>query len=220
MQQRYDVLGFGLICFVGALLVLAGSKDILFTDQSWLFRWQGLIGAILGAIGTIIGGGIAYLAVQHQLSHAAAQTTHSQESAKQAATLALSQPVHAASMVLHLLRRAVNGRDSIGQGNADREVGIAVAQLERTLQHFSLRELVLDLSATDRSLFLMVVLRFESFVNIYRNPGLTLLRAGRLQNQIRDLENTLKYIDLFDRELGRAFARDGGISTVGEAASQ
>src|SRR5262245_7011686 len=50
MNQRHDVLGFGLILVAMALFVLSGAQDQLFTEQSWLYRWQTIIGAVL-AIG-------------------------------------------------------------------------------------------------------------------------------------------------------------------------
>jgi hypothetical protein len=68
MRQRYDVLGFGLIVLGCAIFAALGTADVLFTDQSWLFRWQGFIGALIGAAGTLAAGWLAWQAVQHQIN--------------------------------------------------------------------------------------------------------------------------------------------------------
>jgi len=55
MNQRYDVLGFGLIVLGCAIFAALGTTDALFTEQSWLYKWQSLLGSLLGAAGTILG---------------------------------------------------------------------------------------------------------------------------------------------------------------------
>src|SRR5262249_22459970 len=61
-------LGFGLMMLAGALFAVTGTNDNLFTDQSWLYRWQALIGALIGASAAIFAGLLAWRAVQHQIN--------------------------------------------------------------------------------------------------------------------------------------------------------
>jgi hypothetical protein len=66
MRQRYDVLGFGLIVLGGAIFAALGTNDVSFTE--WLNKWQGFIGAVVGAAAAIFAGVLAWRAVQHQIS--------------------------------------------------------------------------------------------------------------------------------------------------------
>jgi hypothetical protein len=79
MNQRYDVLGFGLILLAAALFAIAGTADDLFTDKSWLFRWQPLIGSLIAATGTVFAGRLAF---RRQVAHAAEQLVQSQKAAR------------------------------------------------------------------------------------------------------------------------------------------
>ena len=82
MIQRYDVLGFGLIAVAVALFSLTGTTDDFFTDKSWLYRYQSLLGSLIAATGTILAG---WLAFRRQVVHAAEVLAKSQTGARLAA---------------------------------------------------------------------------------------------------------------------------------------
>lgn len=210
MNQRYDVLGFGLICVAAALFTVAGVSDNLFDDKSWLFRWQGFLGALLGALGTILAGWLAYVGVQQQIARSDAHLRERQDASRAAAIVAITQPIHAASITLRVLKDAL---EKIGAAaiEADKDVEIHVRQLAGTLAHFSLRELVPDLRAEDRAFYLMVLLRLEVFVSVFVN-GTNTTRERRLRRGIRDLTRAHPFIVQLDTHLGEVFARDGRIT--------
>jgi uncharacterized membrane protein len=108
MTQRYDVLGFGLLMLAVALFSVTGTSDSLFT---WVDKWQSLVGSLLGAAGTILAGWLALHGVHRQIAHTEDKISQSQQAAKVAAALALSQPVHAAAITLRMLRAAVDPTD-------------------------------------------------------------------------------------------------------------
>jgi hypothetical protein len=66
MRQRYDVLGFGLVVLGSAIFAALGTTDVLFTDKSWLYRWQGLIGVVIA----LIAAGVAFHNTTRSLQNA------------------------------------------------------------------------------------------------------------------------------------------------------
>jgi hypothetical protein len=222
MNQRYDVLGFGLIVLGGAILAALGTTDVMFTDQSWLYRYQGLI----GAFGTVFAGWLAFYAVQRQIAHTEEQLLKSQAAAKLAAKLALSQPVLAAGSTLNVIRQASTVTDDEIEdatresnkeflmlvGRLDQMVAGSIAQLAATLEHFSLRDIVKDLDSNSRSDYLMALLQLSSFVTVATKPAAENSRSHWLALHIQALEGVHNHISRFDADLGSQYAEDGGIA--------
>src|SRR5262249_28244110 len=188
----------GLLALAVALLAVTGLTDNLIPE--WLNRWQSLIGSLVGAAGTVFAGWLAFHAVQRQIAHTEPQLGQSQEAAKVAATMALTQPVHAAATTLYVIRLAYAASDA-GEDErtqADRVVERSIGQLARALEHFSLKEIARDLDSNNRALYLGILLRLNSFVTIATNPAADMTRDDRLSLQIRTLEGTHEFIALFD----------------------
>src|SRR5262249_20063501 len=212
MQQRYDVLGFGLLALAVAIFALL---DTSFSDESFLFRWKELIGAILGAAMTIGAGWLAYHAVRKQIAYDQAKVMQQQEAAKVAAVTAVSQPVHAAASVLFVMRTAQSARVERGRSalwhSGHAQLATHFERLKTSLKHFTLKEIAGDLNADDRTRYLMVILHLSSFVNIFE----TTPAEGyddRLPLLIETLQGVHRYIALLDADLGEVFARDGGMN--------
>jgi hypothetical protein len=222
MTQRYDVLGFGLLALAVALFALMGTTDNFFNEQSWLVRWQSLLGSLLGAAGTILAGWFALHGVNRQIAHTQQQLLRSQEAAKIAATIALTQPVHSAGFTLCLVRvahaRSYQG-DLVDRIEADRLVEQSVEQLKAALEHFSLREVASDMDSLSRAHFLAVIGRLSTFVTIATSPVTNLSREGLLRQHILLLEGTYPYIAVFSADLGRKFAEDGEMAIASPEAS-
>ncbi len=221
MTQRYDVLGFGLLALAVALFALTGTTDNFFNEQSWLFKWQSLLGSLLGAAGTILAGWLALHGVNRQIAHTQKQLLRSQEAAKIAATIAFTQPVHSAALTLCLVRiahaRSYQG-NIVGRAEADRLVERSIEQLKAALEHFSLREVASDMDSLSRAHFLAVIGRLSTFATIATNPA-NLSREGLLRQHILLLEGTYPYIAVFNADLGRKFAEDGEMAIASPEAS-
>jgi hypothetical protein len=216
-EQRYDVLGFGLVLLAVALLALAGTADTLFAENSWWVRWQGLIGALLGAAGTIFAGWLAYHGVQKQLAAAETRAAYSQQSAKEAAVLAMTQPVHSAARLFASAKIHAKHNLMIQRMSAREDLARNVYYLERSLQHFSLREIAADLSAEDRSAFLALLLRLESVVMIVKpllEPSGQSFALTPEGESVRMLGRIHQYILRFDQVLAEVFERDAMVTYV------
>jgi len=214
MRQRYDVLGFGLIVLGCAIFAALGTTDVLFTDQSWLYRWQGFIGALIGAVGTVLAGWFALSGVQRQIAHSEVKLSQSQGAARDAALIALTHPVHAGAMTLRALRAAIDPTGyhalmiSLGRKDVDATVERCINQLAATLDHFTLRDVARDLDPDSRPLYLMIVLQLSSFVTVATKSSRHLDRETHFKRHIQMLESTHRYVALFDADLGRTFAED------------
>src|SRR5262245_52571134 len=103
--MHYAVLGLGVVLLAIALFALAGL--VALADGSLFLRWQALIGALLGASGTIFVGWLTHAAVQHSERRDAKKRTGEQTAAKTSAVLAITESVRAAAVALAALRRAL-----------------------------------------------------------------------------------------------------------------
>jgi hypothetical protein len=196
---HYVVLGIGIVCLTSALLALAGLAAL--SDVTWFLRWQAVIGALLGAAGTIFTGLLYYAAAAHLKERDARRVTAQRTAAKNAAVSALTGPVHAAAATLAALRQAVASNHDADSKQALTD---AISRLAETLQ--SHKAITIGLLPKDRTLYLTVMTHFTSVANVAANPSGATSPDLRLKHFVRALESAHRYVAMFDVPLGRQFA--------------
>jgi hypothetical protein len=214
MNQRYDVLGFGLIVLAFALLSVTGTSDSLF---SWLDKWQSLVGSLVGAIGTVAAGWLAWAGVQRQIAHSEDKFSYSQAAAKVAAISAVSPPVLIGGVVLRYVRAALEQKPPAAEWEGDNPLDACIGRLAGSLEHFSLREIGGGLDLHSRTLYLTIIGRLSGFVSLATTPLTSTKSVLKSDDLLRGfmelLEGTHQYISALDADLGRQFAKEGRMST-------
>jgi hypothetical protein len=224
MKQLTIVLAAGLSFVVGTasgiFLLPIWVRPVLAAIQDGKpADWIGFAGAIVGAIGVLIGAALAFWAVQRQIAAASALEEEKvrreraslqvrQAETKEAALVVMSQPVHAATAALFGIRRYLKSTSSNDMIKWSRATVQAMAQLEQALNHFSLRELAGDLEINDRLHYVMVLSRLSTIVTLFsKRPGI--LNAQQTFMMLRaHLESIPDLLRPFDDELASVFERD------------
>jgi hypothetical protein len=188
---------------------------------------EGLAGGLIGAVGIIWAGWLAYAAAQAQIAanREAYQQQQDEErdriqqrrlAAKETAVVCLTYPIHAAAVTLYLTRQALllttPSASDVERNNAKIQGCIDV--LSSTLDNFAVRDAARDLGDEDRQQYLMIVTRLAAIVNISK----TLASTVQLQQHLQNMESTLmqlhKYFAPFDQRLAAVFARDSQTSAA------
>jgi hypothetical protein len=216
-----------LIAIVVALLLFADSNAITdqatscasyFKDRSQSFAWfgctmvahEGLAGGLIGGAGALFAAWLAFTAVQEQLAEERQHIRQQQVDAKWAALVSITQPIHAAAAALSEIDTAIHAETPQTQASADRLVELAVEHVKSATDTLAMRES--DLAVNDRLMYLLIVNRLRTFLNISVHPSPILNRVERLQNQRRALMELHQYLWPFDQQLAQVFARDSGTS--------
>jgi hypothetical protein len=224
---------------IPALLLIAflvGLSSALFLIPFWIgpfiaaakngnpADWIGFAGNFGAGIMTLVAAIIAWFAVQQQIKFQRAQADFAEESrqrerdaqraeTKFAALIAITQPIHAATGVLHGIKQYLQSTSHNDQVRWTAATDKAVEQLDDTLNHFSLREIANGLQVDDRLNYLMILARLSTIVTLYRKrPGVLDTRAT-YQMLVVQLEELVQFLRPFDDDLAEVFIRDGGISS-------
>jgi hypothetical protein len=128
-----------------------------------------------------------------------------------AATIAITQPIHAAATLLYAVRIALAANTPAAQNQWDVTISQMCQQLEQTLRHFSLQEIASDLSVDDRATYLILLSQLSSIVNIYQNPIGSVPRVLSLMTLRDQLAGIDNYLRPFDQDLAEAFLRDASL---------
>jgi hypothetical protein len=176
---------------------------------------ENLAGGLIASAGALFAAWLAYAGVQQQIAREGQARLRNQAEAKLMATLALTQPVHAAALTLSAVSRA-RAATALMQQEADKLVDFSVVQLRAALNHYTLRELAKDLSVDDRAVFLVILMTLTTFTNLREEPSPVLDRMQRLAADAALLTKIHDHLEKFDSDLALVFARDGLI-TIGDA---
>jgi hypothetical protein len=181
---------------------------------------EALAAGLIGAAGALFAGWLAFDAIQEQLlreqerdaaRHAddEARQRQREREAKEAATVCIAQPVHAAASGLSVIRGALGATDAY-QRTADAAVRTAAEYAGVALDSFAIREVWRDLDADDRIIYLTIVGVLSAYVSVTRQQSPLLNRTQRLEAQRDTLMKLHHYLGIFDAELAAVFARDSG----------
>jgi hypothetical protein len=182
---------------------------------------ENLAGGLVGLWAALSAAWLAYSSVQEQFEEERKrtreqferdheQTARRNAEAKSTARVALVQVTQAASSTLFAITQAQDAQDQQQIDHWDGLVTQGVSFIQKSLDHFSLREAARDLSVEDRIIYLAIVSRLAAFVMIYEgaSPLAHLSRKTRLQNQYIELMLIREFLAPFDAELTAAFDRD------------
>ena len=221
------VLGVVIVTFVP--MSISGGDTIKGSD------WIGFAGSVIAGAMTLMAGIIAWFSVQRQIKaqeqseSRAVQRQNDQrqielESAKYAAVIVLTQPIHAAAAAMSLTKKYIKAKaeqpDRVGlqeHGSPGREAaGIKVDldkmmnQLRATLEHFAVAEAWKDLGVEDKANYLVITSALQTLTNIYSSPA-TIAYARLVFNQHDALTNFSTYVRAFDGELADVYDRDSNV---------
>jgi len=197
--------------WIGPFLSAAASKNPA--------DWIGFAGSFAAGIMTIVAAVVAWFAVQAQIRAQAEVTKTAEEvrqyeleahqiAAKFTATIAVTQPVHSAAAVLFSVRKAMTATLQKDIDDWDAATKQACGQLEKTLDHFSLKQAGPEMNVNDRALFLILVVQLSSIVNIFNRPTGILSRQENLALMKNQLEGLRQYLTTYDIDLANVFERD------------
>jgi hypothetical protein len=181
--------------------------------------WLGFSGSVIAGAMTLVAAIIAWFAVNRQIHsqeesvaraefHAEFARQHHLLDAKLAAVLAVTQPMHAAAMLLYSVRIAIAANTVQSKDQWDVATKQACAQLAFTLEHFTLRDIAGDLAIDARAMYVILVSQLSSIVNIYHRPAGILSREQSLavlRDQLVGLETHFR---AFDGDLADVYRRD------------
>jgi hypothetical protein len=216
------------IISVAVLAFFAGVTVSFFTLPFWVVfavnaakggarsDWLGFSGSVIAGTVTLIAAIIAWFAVNRQIKsqeetvaraevHAELAKQQQLVDAKIAATIAVTQPMHAAATLLYSVKIAIaaNTTDSINRW--DIATTQACSQLAFTLEHFTLRDVAGNLAIDARATYLILVSHLSSIVNIYNRPPGILSREQSLALLRDQLERLETYFRAFDDDLADEF---------------
>jgi hypothetical protein len=189
---------------------------------------------IAGAM-TLVAGVIAWFSVQRQIkaNEAAAERALAREdeqralelaSAKHAARIVLTQPIHAAAAAMNVTKRYIEAAaqepDVVGaveygglgrKANAVRpDLDKAMKQLQATLSHFAVAEAWKELGAEDKANYLVITSTLNTVTNVYCDPP-AISYTQLVFNQHNMLTQFEIYVRAFDDELADVFRRDSNL---------
>jgi hypothetical protein len=201
---------------------------INFAREGGRSDWIGLFGNVIGVMMTLIAAVVAWFAVQQQIraQELSAQRAIEQQAgtreremaeAKFAATMILTQPVHAAATALNTIDQALESLTrSLGGGGPHamlefakkkENVAQAMSALKATMNHFAIAQAWQGLSIDDKTNYLIITATLHTVLTINEHrPPITDIRF--FQNQRDALSNLAIYLKAFDTDLADVYIRD------------
>ena len=196
MNQRHDLLAFSIALLAVALIAWTGVAGPIFAEPSsdgWLWRWQGLIGALLGAAGTIFAGWLAWRGVQFQISRIESERKRRENEAFDLFKIAVAKQIPAAAGARYFTWLGTKGMAS----SVNDAIEWHVRLLETHIHESSARPLLADLSIDRRVPCLMLLDSLQSIVASWRSDtsGSLPIQIEWLQRQMEGIEKCIRYID-------------------------
>jgi hypothetical protein len=220
---------------LGILIVVMLPVSIATGDKIKSSDWIGFAGSVLAGAITLLAALIAWFAVQRQIAaqedaearasqRLAEQRDAQMSNAKEAATIVLTQPVHAAAAAMNVTCQyldAVARQQPLGvgaqgyMGERQREAQLikpnldkVMSQLKASMSHFAIAEAWKDLGIEDKSDYLMVTATLQTVSNIYEEPPPRISFDELVYNQRSALSKLSKYLRAFDDELADVYEHD------------
>lgn len=181
--------------------------------------WIGFAGSLVSGAMTIVAAGIAWSAVQNELSEKATREQKQQAEAKLAAVLVITQTVHVAATIVHLINRVFQLDDARQKGSllefdTDAKIRIVrdmidecVEHLEATFSHSAIPQAWQGLAIDDKSTYLMLTSTIHTTLLLFKSPAMSDWRASLPLRR----DNLLKFgaiLRAFDADLADVFERD------------
>ncbi len=170
---------------------------------------QDLAAGLIAAAGALFAGWLAFACVQRQLEEERYNRDRKSQEAKLAAVLAITPAIQAASMMLLCVRQALAAIALTEQATFDALVKRGAGHVETALQSFLLREIVGDLGADDRTIFISIIATLASMVDMSKTQNIP--RITNLNTLNHALMNVRTYLQAFNDELAAVFNRDAGL---------
>jgi hypothetical protein len=235
----------GLALILGIVTVALLPVSIAGGDTVKGSDWIGFAGSVIAGAMTFVAGVIAWFSVQVQIKaqeEAFERSIQRQEhrramdmaNAKEAARLVLAQPIHAAAAAMNVTKRYIEtaaGEPDVvglqpygGPGRkvmlVKRDLDMVMVQLKTTLSHFAVAEAWKDLSAEDKSNYLIITSTLHTVTNIYSDPSPSLTASEMIFNQHNMMMQFAIYVRAFDDELADIFDRDANHGRTEQVVTQ
>lgn len=220
-------LALGIV--VNVLVPVTIAETLKFSD------WIGFAGNVIAGATTLVAGVVAWFSVQRQITAGEAaferavareeeKRAHDIASAKFAATIVLTQPIHAAAAAANVTKRYLQasaqepnlvgvveyGGRGLETEAVKQDLDKAMKQLKATLSHFAVAEAWKELGPEDKANYLVVTAVLHTLTSIYADPPA--LPYGELvSNQYGTFTQFEVYVRAFDEELADVFHRDSKI---------
>jgi hypothetical protein len=167
---------------------------------------EGLAGGLVGAAGALFAGWLAFASVQRQIDEQKVEKEKAQASSKLAATMALTQPMHAATLTFRSALRALAAEEHT-QARQDelRLVQRGITFVKSTLDNFILRQVGSDLDAESLAAFIMIIATLSTMVDIH---GSSAPHETDVDGVIHALTNVRTYLYTFDDDLAEKYRKD------------
>jgi hypothetical protein len=192
--------------------------------------WIGFAGNVLAGVMTLIAAIVAWAAVQKQIEagkesderkrqHERDEKTRECDEAKFAATIVLTQPVHAAATVLNVAGQVLEAAAGGSGGpmaesvrpkliaESKKKYDGAMRALRATMDHFAIAQAWQGLSIDDRTNYLIVTATLHTIVTIHDHPP-PIDAIENIRNQYATLTKLGIYLRAFDEELADVFLLD------------
>jgi hypothetical protein len=218
---------------VDVLIPVTVAETLKFSD------WIGFVGAVIAGAMTLVAGMIAWFSVQRQIkaSEAAAdlafarpeeQREFEMASAKFAARVVLTHPVHAAAAAMNVTKRYLEAAaqephqdphivglvEYVAPGRKTLAVrpdlDKAMKQLRAAMSHFAVAEAWKGLGAEDRANYFVVTSTLNTVTNIHSDPP-DISYTELVSNQHSIFTQFEIYVRAFDEELADVYLRDSKI---------
>jgi hypothetical protein len=213
------VLVVALLGFADAWSIQPGTRCFEAFATSQFPKWigctmaahEGLAGGLIGAAGALFAAWLAFSGIQRQISEERLHRERTYEEAKEVASVVLAQPVHAAAATLCAINKSL-AAEGMYTALADDDVQLAIRFLDGALNNFSVREVVRELRAEERMVYVAICATLATLVDISKAPGRKLGRQVDLMKQQKALMNVRVYLRAFSTELADVYDRDAGLS--------
>jgi len=219
---------------LGTMIVVVIPVSIATGDKIKSSDWIGFAGSIAAGAMTLFAATLAWFAVQRQIKsqedaeeraarRSAEQRIIEMTEAKYAATIVLTQTVHAAAAAMNVTSQFIEASkepETVGiqpyggrrkTSDVKPKLDAVMSQLKATMSHFAVTEAWKDLGVEDKGNYLVVTSTLHTVLNIYENPPPTLSFRGVIANQQHALTQFSIYIRAFDAELADIYERDSKI---------
>jgi hypothetical protein len=220
---RALTIGLGLFLLASGILVFAEATAI--HDEAtrcapsiWQSQWprylgcamtthDGLAGGLIGAAGALFAALLAIDAIQERTSREPDRQKLEQAEAKISAVVQITPLVRAAAGCLFSVNKAINGSPE-----ADTLVALATSHLNAEISRFVVPESLRGLGLDDRLICLTIVGALNIFLTGSERPSPIQSRVRQLETQRSTLMKLHTYLQPFDPDLARVFARDSETS--------
>ncbi len=209
VNQRFDVLGFGLALISVALFVVSGFADPLFKSTlsaSDVAAWVQAIGSIGALIGVFFA---VTIPIRSERADRALEERRRSANAHHIGAIAISRCSHVASLMhgyatalLHEPRTQVPIQLCIDQLNG------YGPQLRNAVAHWAIRQPVANLSVDEQLYYLMAILTIDTLLSTMEFPLDPDVAGGDIRRMVYILEKVRGYVGAFEAHIGEIFDRD------------